>query len=111
MDCSPVSCSAFFCGQALFSGAGGPESAGAAEAMDQATVAFRGTAGGGGGEVESGLALLGKFTPRFAARFGFAVELLRDGSRPADAAQAQDFDFEVAALIFDRQQIADANFA
>ena len=79
--------------------------------MDQAAVALGGTAGGSGGEVEAGSALLGEFLARCAAGFGFGVELLGDGGGSAQIAERDDVDFEVAALGADGEAIADADLA
>jgi hypothetical protein len=52
----------------------------AAEAVDEAAIAFRGTAGWGGeGHGAEEFALLGGFAAKLFAGFGFAVEGLGDG--------------------------------
>jgi len=82
----------------------------AAEANDAAAVAFGGSAEGRGGEVESGFAFLGKFSPGIAAGIGLLVECLGDCGWSAHITQGEDFDFEVSALIFYRERVADADF-
>lgn len=79
--------------------------------MDLAPIAFRGTSCRGGSEVQAGLALLGEFEARFAARLGFAVQLLGDRGRSTEIAQTENVDFEVASFGFDGEPIADANLA
>lgn len=78
---------------------------------DAAAIAFGGATRRSRNEVQSGPALFCKFPARFAAGFGFAIELLRNGRGSADVAQAQDFHFEVSAVVFNREKIPDPDFA
>ena len=78
--------------------------------MDEAAVAFVGAFGGCSvGHGPEKFALFGGFAARFLAGFGFAVEGLGDGCGPALLAEGEDLDVELAAFVFDVQQIADAN--
>jgi hypothetical protein len=79
--------------------------------VDEAAIALRGAASGGRAEVESGFALLRESAAGFATGLGFSVELLGDRDGSAHFAQAQDFDFEIAAFGFDGELVADVHFA
>src|SRR5579872_3074863 len=79
--------------------------------MDPPPVAFRWAPRRGWSEVEPRFSLLHELPAGFLAGFGLAVKLLRDRRGSANVAQAQDFNFEVAAFGLDRQQIANADHA
>lgn len=83
----------------------------AAEAVDEAAVALGRPGGGSRLEVKARFALLGDEAAGFAALLGFTVEAVRDGSGTADFTEGEDFDFEVPALVFDGEEVADANLA
>jgi hypothetical protein len=84
----------------------------ASEAVDQATVAF-GRAFGWRGEVQwaEEFALFGSLAAGLFAGFSFAVESLGDGGGASLLAEGEDLDFELAALVFDMQLVADADLA
>jgi hypothetical protein len=86
----------------------------AAEAVDEAAVAFVGALGGGGGGPGDGaeeFALFGGFEAGLFALVGLTVEGLGDGGGGALLAQGEDFDDEVAGFVFDLEHIADAYLA
>jgi len=57
------------------------------------------------------LALFRQSCPRLAARFGLLVEHLRHRRRAAHLTEEQDLHLEVAAIVSNSQQVADANLA
>ena len=80
--------------------------------MDEAAVAFGGAFGGGvegHGTEES--TLFGGFAAGFFAGFGLAVEGLGDGGGAALLAEDEDFDFKLAAFVFDVEDVAEADLA
>lgn len=81
------------------------------KADDAAAVALGGAASGSGRKVQSRPALFRKSLARFAAGFGFPIELLRNRRRPASVAERKNLDVEVPALIPDGESIADPHFA
>jgi hypothetical protein len=89
-------------------------SAFAAEAVDEAPVAFVGAFAGsscGPGHGAEEFALLDGFAAEFFALFGFAVEGLGDGGGSALLAEGEDFDVEFAAFVFDVERVADVDLA
>jgi len=99
--------------------AGGPSGrtdllAVAAEAVDEAAVAFvRALVGSGCGPGHGAekFALFGGFAAGFFAFFGFAVEGLGDGGGAALLAEGEDLDVELAAFVFDVEHVADVDLA
>ena len=88
-------------------------SAVAAEAVDEAAVAFVGTLGGSGGPGDRAeeFALFRGFEAGFFAGFGFAVEGLGDGSGSALLTEGEHLDVKLAALVFNVKHVADADLA
>ena len=79
--------------------------------MDEATVAFVGAPGRGGGPGDRAeeFAFFRGFAAALFAGFGLAVEGLGDSGTGALLAQGQDFDVEFAAFVFDVQHVTDAD--
>jgi len=83
----------------------------AAEAMDEAAIAFGWARGGSGLEEEAGPALFGQKRACCATLLSFAVEGLSDGSGTADLAEGEDVDLEEASFGLDGEAIPNADFA
>jgi hypothetical protein len=86
----------------------------AAEAVDEATVAFGWAFGGCGcipGHGAEEFSFFGGFVAEFFALFGLAVERLCDGGRAALLAEGEHFDLEFAAFVFNVKYVADAHLA
>jgi hypothetical protein len=61
-------------------------------------------------EARHGLALLGRFQTKVAACFRFAIQLLRDRSRPSHFAQSKDFYLEFSTIILNFEHLAGVDF-
>jgi hypothetical protein len=89
-------------------------SAVAAEAVDEAAVAFVGALAGSGcgpGHGAEEFAFFGCFAAGFFALFGFAIEGLRDGGGASLLAEGDDLDVKFAAFVFDVEHVANVDLA
>lgn len=78
----------------------------AAETVDEAAVAFGGSAFGQIFELLQGFPLLRQFVSRRLAGLGFAVESLGDGGGSADFTQEHNFDLKITTVISDLQHVS-----